>query len=405
MRILILGPWAIARPRHGGQIRAANIVQAYSSEGHEVKFVGVYDPGNVPLSDTTRDDVPIDHAVMHYIHHSGLPWEISLWRAFVDVKPLYERFVAVVRDFRPDIVQFEEPYLWPLVRALRGAGELGRARVIHSSYNFETQYRRELGRIAGHLDEAVLGDVALQERQIARECDMVITVSDDDADSFKKLGAPRVIVARNGSSAISPSPAAVRAVDGYTGGAPFALFVSSAHPPNAEGLLHFVDGIEETLPGKLFVCGAVYRLLAERRKKHRLLRDADMWGMVEPQVLEALLSRASVVLLPKTSGGGSNLKTSEALLARRPVVATRLAFTGFEDWQDLSGVEIEDDPMQFWQRVAHRLESTEPAWNGQADARRNELLWEACLAPMLNEVTRQSAGSAEITHDPSLIGA
>lgn len=398
----MLGPWAIVRPRHGGQIRAANIVRAYRSEGHEVKFIGIYDPNNVPVSDTTEDDVPIDHAVMHYIHLSGLPWEISLWQAFADVKPLYERFVAVVRDFRPDIVQIEEPYLWPLVRALRSAGELGRARVIHSSYNFETDYRRELGRIAGYLDEVVLENVALQERQIARECDLVITVSDTDADSFKKLGALRVIVARNGSSAISPSPAAVRAVDAYTGGAPFALFVSSAHPPNAKGLLDFVHGIEEALPGKLFVCGAVYRLLAEESKRHQILRNADIWGMVDPQMLEALLARASVILLPKTSGGGSNLKTSEALLARRPVVATRLAFTGFENWQDLPGVEIEDDPTQFWKRVRYKLERPELTWNSQADAR-HELLWEACLAPMLREVTQQTSDSLQ--YDSRLISA
>ncbi|WP_285412450.1 glycosyltransferase family 4 protein [Variovorax sp. efr-133-TYG-130] len=391
MRILIFGPWAITRARHGGQIRAANIVSAYRAAGHDVKFIGIYDPNNVPPLDTTRDDVPIDATVMQFVHASGVPWQISLWRSFAECKVLFERFVAIVRDFKPDVVQFEEPYMWPLVRTLRDSSHLRDVRIIHSSYNFETEYRRELSRIAGHFDEAVLLDVAQQEEQIARECDLVITVSDDDARSFRALGASRVIVARNGSSRVLPCKTAIRAVNDYLGAQSFALFVSSAHPPNAQGLLQFVEGIEQPLPGKLIICGAVFKLLESQRRKHRLLRDAEIWGMVDPEVLQALLARASVVILPKTSGGGSNLKTSEALLSARPVVATRFAFTGFEDWQDLQGVWIEDEPIMFWRRVAEQLRSErDPSstWHESAFERRNHLLWEACLVPMVDALAQ-----------------
>ena len=108
-----------------------------------------------------------------------------------------------------------------------------------------------------------------------------------------------------------------------------------------------------------------------------------MLGLVDPVVLEALLTRAAVILLPKTRGGGSNLKTSEALLARRPVVATRLAFAGFEAWRDLPGVTIADEPYVFWQLVARQLACPQILADRQDDDRRDELLWPTCLAPMI----------------------
>lgn len=393
MRILILGPWAVARARHGGQIRAASIIDAYTERGHDVMFMGVYDPTNVPLADTGLHDVPIDSTVMAYIGQSGKPWEISLWQAFADVPASYSVFETAVRKFRPDVVQFEEPYLWPVVKMLRDRGELAQARLVHSSYNFETVYRRVLARISGNTNREILEHVANQEIEIARECDLVLTVSDDDANSFRSLGTRHVVVARNGSRRIEPTQQALAAVDAYLGDAGFALFVSSAHPPNAEGLLEFTKAMRDRLPGKLVICGAVYKLLDSAQKTHRIIQDAEIMGMVGPDVLAALLARASVILLPKTSGGGSNLKTSEALLANRPVVASSLAFAGFEGWRALSGVEIADEPSLFWQSVTRKLASSPASYSTQLDARREELLWSACLAPMIDSVEKVVAGS------------
>jgi hypothetical protein len=384
MRVLMLGPWAITRPRHGGQIRAASIVGAYRARGHQVLFIGIFDPNNVPPADTSPDDVAIDDTVMAYIARSGLPWELSLWPAFAEVPALFARFEAAVQRFRPDVVQFEEPYLWPVVRALRRRGLAGERRVVHSSYNFETDYRRDLAEIAGSVNDRILAEVAAQEAEIARESDLVATVSDADAESFRRLGARHVVVARNGSRPPEPAPDALAAVDAYLGGAPFALFVSSAHPPNAQGLLDLAAGATSGLPGRLIICGAVHRLLEPSRRTHPLIRDACMLGTVDPAVLDALLTRAAVILLPKTRGGGSNLKTSEALLARRPVVATTLAFAGFEAWRDVPGVAIADQPALFWQLAARQLADPQVIAVPPGQDRRDELLWPACLAPMID---------------------
>jgi hypothetical protein len=382
----MLGPWAIGHPRHGGRIRAATIAAAYRASGHDVLFMGIYDPTNVPLEDTTPDDVAIDQLATDYIARSGGCWEISLWDAFAEVPELFARFEDAVRRFRPDAIQLEEQYLWPVVRALRARGRLSGAAIIHSSYNFETEYQQDLAAVCGKENRELLRKVASQEEEIARESDLVAAVSDHDADCFRRIGAKRVIVVRNGGRRPEVFTAATVGLDGYLGDTPFALFVSSAHPPNARGLLDLARGLESPLPGLLAVCGGVGALLEPYRRNYPLIRDARMLGIVDPAILDALLLRASVILLPKTRGGGSNLKTSEALLTNRPIVGTTQAFVGFEPWAGMPGVTVEDDPAMFWRHVARHLTERAGALASN-DRRCDELLWPACIAPLVSAVS------------------
>jgi glycosyltransferase involved in cell wall biosynthesis len=393
----MLGPWPIGRPRHGGQIRAASIVAAYRASGHDVLFMGIFDPNNVPLADTTPDDVAIDQPVMDYIARSGKSWEFCLWDAFAGVPVLFARFEDAMRRFRPDVIQFEEPYLWPVVRALRDRGYLKGIPIVHSSYNFETEYRRDLAEVSGNENRNLLRKVAAEEEEIARGSDLVVAVSDGDAACFRSIGARRVMVVRNGGRRIDPTAAATDGLDAYLGNTNFALFVSSAHPPNARGLLDLAQGLRSPLPALLVICGGVWTLLDPHRRTDPLIRDARMLGIVDPPILDALLVRASVILLPKTRGGGSNLKTSEALLTGRPVVATTLAFVGFEPWSRGPGITIEDDPERFWQHVACHL--SEPASRVTSiDSHYDGLLWPACVAPLVTAVQELVNASGRATN-------
>ncbi len=347
--------------------------------------MGVFDPHNVPLEDTTPDDVPIDQLAMDYIARSGKSWDFSLWDAFADVPALLARYQDAVQRFMPNVVQLEHPYLWPVVRALRDRGRLQGVAIIYSSHNFEAEYLRELAEISGNVSRELLRWVARQEEEIARDSDLVVAVSDADASSFRRIGARRVVVARNGGRRVDAATAAVDALDGYLGKAPFALFVSSAHPPNARGLLDLAEGLASPLPGLLIICGGIGTLLEPHRRSVPLIREARMLGVVDPPILDALLLRASAIVLPKTRGGGSNLKTSEALLTGRPVVATSQAFVGFEPWAGAPSVTIEDNPTLFWQHVARHLNRA-PTSLAPNDGQCDGLLWPACLASLVTAV-------------------
>jgi hypothetical protein len=61
--------------------------------------------------------------------------------------------------------------------------------------------------------------------------------------------------------------------------------------------------------------------------------------------LSLLLSDA--ILLPIVAGGGTNLKTAEALLAGKKIIATSKAFRGFEKFMQDDYVSIVDRPEDY----------------------------------------------------------
>src|SRR5262249_14239918 len=146
--------------------------------------IGTVDPNNVPRSEMGPHDLAIDQSVMEFIWRSGLPMQVSLWQAFAQIPHHLARFIRLVEQVRPHVVQVEEPYLWPVVRVLLREGHLKGVRIVHSSYNFETDHQRDLANIKGPVQESFLKQVAATEREIAAVSDLVVTVSNTDAASF-----------------------------------------------------------------------------------------------------------------------------------------------------------------------------------------------------------------------------
>lgn len=389
MRILILGPYPIVKPGHGGALRASAVVQAYRAAGHEVLYSGLYDPKRVKAEDHTEFDHPLTREVADEAGRLGLPPAIAMWRALASVESSFQAYADMARTFKPDVIQFEEPSLWPVVRRMVEDGVCPKARIVHSSYNVETTYRRELLELQGEIIDSSMDLIEEEEREIAAACDAIITVSDDDRRAFLEFGAKDVTVARNGGVRLSPSAEAVEAIRAYVGDEPFALFVSSGHLPNAKALLEAMEGDKAAaMEGKrLLVAGSVGRLIEtmpEYLTIPALRRHATLLGFVQQELLEALYDQARVVVLPKSYGGGSNLKTAEALLSGRPIVASEGAFIGFEPYARLDNVHVERDPRAFWDKAAAILD--EPARPKGAPAKRAELEWSRCLTPMVERV-------------------
>jgi glycosyltransferase involved in cell wall biosynthesis len=194
-------------------------------------------------------------------------------------------------------------------------------------------------------------------------------------------------VAANGTPSLSP-PDRNPALDAYIPvDTPYALFVSSAHPPNAHGLVEMAAGASghPLRHGEIMICGNVGSLV--RTDPHfkaagRVLGQARFLGWVENDLLGALYAGCRAIILPKTLGGGSNLKTAEALASFRPIVATTRAFEGFEPFTGLPGVTIADEPDEFWCAVDGLLSGGDPVPPRPPEAMAG-LLWSACLEPMV----------------------
>lgn len=403
MRILILAPWLYLNPRNGGQLRAASITKAYEDAGHEVRAAGLYIPSESRLNDIRPTDIALRGDAGEF--HGKLPGEtrrseMSWWEAVAAAPESFAAFAQVVREFRPDLLQFEEIALWPVVRRLRRENYLDGVTIVHSSYNFETIAWGHRSVAAGDVTPETIRDIAQIEKEIASEVDLILTVSEGDAQEFVKLNdAAKVCVAPNGVNRDQSASANIGAVSSYLPASlPYALFVSSAHPPNARGIVDFAaDASGHPLRhGEIMVCGKVGALMKaapQFGKATKILGRCRFLGWVDDTALSALYGNARVVILPKMYSGGSNLKTAEAIISGRPIVATRLAFEGFEQWIGLPGVAIADDPDEFWRLVDGYL------MNGHVEQSRPQesvegLLWKNCLRPMIHEAELTRAHAA-----------
>lgn len=376
MKIVSLSHYPISTPLHGGQRRIAAIGREARAAGHEFHNIPVFVAASYPEAspDEQRTALPADF--IERLGGMGLREDLHLSRVLGQDHPLVGQVVERLQEIGPDIIQFDQPWLYPLFReALRTLPRLAAAKLVYSSQNIEAD-----------LIAPDYRDEALEiEQMLAREADTVIAVSASDAAEFNKWrrrGTSRTIVAPNGCWApeLSSEPAPVIPGD-------YVLVAGSAHPPNAQGYWDCIGPVPGFLPpgSKIVVAGGMNNLLGSDPRFGRFpLTNGEFVvnvGVVNEEVLTALLYHAKVICLPITDGGGTNLKTAEALMWLKPVVAMRMAMRGFDDAKTLSGVFVADSPAQFRSLLREAMIGKLISQRTASDVERYG--WPAQLAPLM----------------------
>lgn len=260
-----------------------------------------------------------------------------------DIRMLFKDFgIESFLDGVPDAIIFDHPWLWTEVKKLKK--RYPEIKIIHSSHNIEFMLKPDLleGLSAKSMNEAIdfLEDT---EIEIAKEADLVVCVTERDADWFRRNGAKNVIAVNNGTNAYMSE---IKSDKHY------ALVVGSGHPPNIEGSIKYLSNATEWLPENtdlIFVgsmCGGLQGQLGEERNESRNTTIRFL-GVRPDKDLNMLIESANVIALPIPYGGGSNLKTAEALVSGRPVVGTSVSFRGFEDFADADFVRVIDSVKEF----------------------------------------------------------
>jgi len=288
-------------------------------------------------------------------------------------------------DFRPDIIALEQCWLWP---ALRGYMETckpkARFSIVYSSQNVEQELLAREAAIPGSETDLWSARRAADiESDLASKADLVVAVSEQDAAYFRKLN-PGVVVAANG---IWPRemPVGLDRWASRFAGLRTALFVGSGHPPNANGFL------ELTKPDLGFLSPAerivvVGGVAGQIQSDQRFLLGGDvnharteLLGVQDAGTLSALIEITDVVILPILEGGGTNIKTAEALYNRKSIVATSFAFRGFEHFKHLRNVQLADNPADFQDLLVKALRSERYDPRSADVAQLDRLLWTATL--------------------------
>ena len=209
--------------------------------------------------------------------------------------------------------------------------------------------------IAPHNVEArVVGEVAAREdglrkvfaeidhRKLRREepalwgrMDACVAISDVEADIMSAAGARRVLLAPNGTDPVAQLPLAPRG----EGEPAHLLFVGTgSFQPNEHGLAWFVD---EVIP-HLRSCDLpfVVDVVGTPPREPRSAPEVIYHGRAAQ--LEPHYARAHVAIVPVHYGGGSRLKTIEAMAFGVPVVATQIGAEGLPILPDRHYLEAND---------------------------------------------------------------
>jgi polysaccharide biosynthesis protein PslH len=264
---------------------------------------------------------------------------------------------------RPDIVTVEHDFAIRLGDDV----ELGIPKVL-MTHNFTSGYYATRAESASGMRRTLL---SIERRRMASyvnsrldEFAAVIAVSNEDAELFRSIVDVPTFVVPNGTAlepvGAQPPP-----------GPPELLFTGTmGYAPNRDGILWFVS---EIWPRILTEVPEARLLVVGRRPDGQIQRLAsdDLRIEVTGEVPEMgpYFERATAVVVPLRSGGGTRLKILDAFAFGRPVVSTSIGAQGIEVRHG-EQLLLGDKPNEFAKQVVRLLNDADLRSSLSANGRR-----------------------------------
>lgn len=386
MRILLLSTYPAANPIHGGQHRLHQIAKMAEASGHSVDLRGVLGAeAYPPRSGYLR--FPAQEKLLKYLPNTTLMEDWAIGKYAADPDGGYKKLSGLCgADY--DIVFCEQPWLFEFAHK-RFAGLRRRPALIYGSQNIEHRLKYEiaeqfLGRTLAGRYSKLVQEV---EHFAATNADMNVAVSEHDRDWLESISNRPVVVAANGVMDRRATIEDIKRSNELTGHRKFALYCGSGHPPNIQGFYDvFGSGVGCFAPGhRLVVAGGAGPSIAgdpRFSKASGLSGKFIATGEVSESQLRGLLATAHIILLPITRGGGTNLKTAEALWSGRHIVGTTTAMRGFEAFMSTRGLIVTDESATFQSAIEKTMREPSLQLLAEERAERSSVLWHSTLSAL-----------------------
>lgn len=397
-KILQFGTYPITNRQHGGQKRTGAIHDAYAKR-FDVRYVAVFSPSSY-FDYNKKWDVPLSRRSTEEANNNPLTGDIICGRAIYEDEEVKGAVTERLLRFKPDIIQVEQPYIYiglkPLLKELRLS-----PKIIFSSHNVEGPMKREMlvavGMSKTYIEKAVRV-IDQTEKYLAEDSALVTACTDADLRVHESHGAKKCVLAMNG---ISPIVAPERSLQHWRNVFRkenvnrLALFVASAHPPSITGFMDMIGkgvgfvGRDE----RIVLAGGICSYFVDMFKPSNVdIGDATFWlraysaGRLSEDRLCALLMLADVILLPITEGGGSNLKTAEAIIADKKIVTTSHALRSFEWLVDFPNVWVADTEDEFKRAIRDAFNTPQKTRTEKQKQQANTVLWDYRLRDLVAKV-------------------
>ncbi|MDV7104208.1 glycosyltransferase [Vibrio sp. TH_r3] len=369
MKILQLSTYPIKEPRHGGQIRVYQIRKQLEKLGHDVISVSFSEVSHVHFDDE-YDFIMDSHQLSQEI---STPYATDLATALIceKSKKCQSFLVHHLKEHLPDYIFIEQPWLWPAVKRIKQKHPNLIKKIIYSSQNVEFETKKSL--FSNNMiqdNDNVVDTIKSIEMDFINNADDVICCTNNDADIYFTLMNKNAHVCPNGVAPIlnNDRVTAIRKSLRKKLGKrkKYALFVGSAYPPNAQGFWDNLSGSLSWLGMDEFIfsVGGCSNILDDFMPKEADIASylnfdkVKRLGYVSNEELSALIYECTLIILPISDGGGSNLKTAEAIISNKPVVATEMSCRGFDNFDKYTNVFVCGNDTQFREKIKYCFENT-----------------------------------------------
>jgi glycosyltransferase involved in cell wall biosynthesis len=402
-RVLFLAPFPPSlEGAHGGARVIAQLLERLGAR-HDVALLCLWHPAEAPVDARLKAaldlviEVPRLDAARSFRARGfrsvrsrlGVLGGTPLWANEVESAEYRSRLREVLRNWRPDLVQFEYPALGSYLDEL-GDGAVPSVLTVH-----DPPTNAAIDLAASHRDR-VLRRLDIRawrrfERDLLGRVDATVAFTARDVEALEAL-APQTDVVR-----IPFGTDFFERVEAPTAGGESVLFVGNfVHPPNVDAADRLIRSIfprvRERVPeASLSIVGDN----APAGLRAAAGAGVEVTGRV-PDLLP-YVTRAGVVAAPIRFGGGMRVKVLEALAAGKAVVASRLAVEGLDvvDGEQLLLAETDDEFAAAIARVLGdaglRTALSSQAWSW---ARAN-LTWDAAVDAYERLYARLLAPSGE----------
>jgi glycosyltransferase involved in cell wall biosynthesis len=332
VKILILSPYPILPPLHGGRVRTARLAEGLARAGASVDLLCPWYPGQ-PRSGRLADAFTC-HS--HLLASNLLPWAAAWLAAPLALLSFQPPPRKLLRTFaNSDIFQFDFCAHAGWMKLVPEG-----AKIVYSAHNVERDFcQNDSARYL--LARASLSRIERLERLAVERSDLVVTCTEKDATRLREhYGAiGRTAVVPNGCPAAlldldrDRLSASSRAALGIRPDQRAILFVGGNASHNRQAVEFLLSAVLPQLDRNAVLlvvgkCGRAGWNSADSR--------ARFFGFVAD--LRPFLAAADVAVNPVDRDSGSSVKLVEYLAAGLPVVSTPIGARGLGD--QLGGVRI-----------------------------------------------------------------
>jgi hypothetical protein len=398
MNILQVSHYPIANAITGGQRRIRNLQILLRKSGFNVRHIAVCPR----RSDLSKRDLALSPLLHEWVFQVPYDFEMRISHAIELDNSFFADVRARLRRAKPSIVWLEHPFLWPVISKC-----FAKLPVVYSAHNIEWEMKRQTLKASSIFDLSCLESLRATEEDLARRASLVVCCCNDDRKYFASINKSCLTISNGSDPPIVRNPeAAWRELEARARGVfaePTFTFVSSEHEPNWAG---FVDLVVEPLrrhpPTRsmtILLIGNICRFWEPQKQTHGQMgiKVVALPNASEDAKNLALLN-STAVLLPIIQGGGTNLKTAEALLSQSPIIGTRVAFRGFERYVEHAQVFIADSPIEFLRRMndlaaADRPGKSLPESSASCKSRSDitsdvfPVTWDSIIASTIDDLT------------------